>query len=77
MNKVTVSTRISEALVKKIALTGHYISDVIQVGLELFFGLSVEKQKELMREHGLRKRRERAMKLYGHKEDDGGTNEKT
>lgn len=77
MKKVTVSTRIPEALVRKIAQTGHYISDVVQVGLGLFFGLPVDRQQSLMREHSLQKKREKAMKLYCHKEADGGTNEKT
>lgn len=65
MKKITVSTRVPEVLVKKISQTGHYISDVIQVGLGLFFGLPVEKQQSLMREHSLQKKREKAMKLYG------------
>lgn len=75
MKKVTVSTRIPEALVRKIAQTGHYISDVIQVGLGLFFGLPVDRQQSLMREHSLQKKREKAMKLYGQRKFFGSGND--
>lgn len=65
MEKVAVSTRIPEEMVRKIAQTGNYISDVIQVGLGLFFELPVDRQQSLLREHSLRKKREKALKLYG------------
>lgn len=64
MSKISVSTKIPQEVIKRISQTGHSTSDVVQVSLEVFLSLPLDRQAALMKEHILRKKREKAMKLY-------------
>lgn len=64
MTKVTVSTKVSSEVARRISLIGHPTSDVMMVSLEVFLDLPLDRQAALMREHFLKKKREKALKLY-------------
>lgn len=64
MNKVTVTTKVSSEVARRISQIGHPTSDVMLVGLEVFLSLPLDQQAALMRDHFLKKKREKALRLY-------------
>ena len=73
MTNVTVSAKVAPDLAMRINKTGYSTSDVMQVGLEIFLGLSLEQQESLMWDHIQRKKRERALERYQNKRIGGSS----
>ncbi len=67
MINITVSAKVAPELAQRINQTGYSTSDVMQVGLEIFLGLSADQQASLMWGHIQRKKRERALERYSTK----------
>ena len=59
MKKVTVCSKVTADIAKKIQQTGFNTSDVIQAGLYMFLGLDPEQQMNQVFKQVQRKRRER------------------
>lgn len=64
MTKVTVSTKVSSEIARRISQIGHPTSDVMLVSLQVFLNLPLDQQAGLMREHFVKKKREKALKLF-------------
>lgn len=64
MTKVTVTTKVSSEVARRISQIGHPTSDVMLVSLEVFLNLPLDRQASLMRDHFIKKKREKALKLY-------------
>lgn len=67
MTNVTVSAKVAPEVAMRINQTGYSTSDVMQVGLEIFLGLTPEQQESLIWDHIQRKKRERALERYRNK----------